>query len=433
MAKISVIGCEWVGLTVAAGMAHLGHDVVAYDTAGRTFAELQGDILANGEERTCAFIEKHAPTRRLRFAMGVQEAVADAEMHFVCDPVSISGDGGDDAALDQTIEEMLGVVADGSIIVLTSTVSVGTADRVRARLGAPWAPQKGVAVVSCPVFMRQSSAIADFLRPEQVVLGAEDPLAAQRVAALFGCVAERLLFMSNRSAETLALASGAFEALATSFVNSMAGLCEAIDADIDDVARALVGQLPAATTFRPGPGWGGERLTSEVAALTSLANQHGASTTLLDAVIESNRERIDHVSNAVLRQLGPLGVDAAGRRSATVAVWGLGRSSGNAGRRDSPAMAVVDRLLECGLDVQAFDPAVTGPLIERLDVTVHTHPYAAAAGADVLLILSDWESFADLDLAHAAECMARQRVVDARRILVADELGQTQPAVEVLR
>ncbi len=354
---------------------------------------------------------------RLRFVNDSAQAVAQARFHFMCLPTPQGVDGAANLdALDTAMEELGDVFPAGSVVILKSTVPVGTADEVRARLLRP-----EVAVVSCPEFLREGTAVHDFLHPDRIVIGATNDRAATDVAGLFAAIDTSVLTMSNRSAEAVKYSANAFLATKLSFINSIARICESVDADVLDVVAGMGADNRISAKFlQPGPGWGGSCFPKDVAALSHLARSAGAPAPLLDAVLVANDEQINHVTTRVMQALGPRPVDSRVRCEARIGVWGLTFKANTSDRRDSPALEIVRRLQAAGLTVQAFDPTVSEPITELPELVIAGDPYEAAAGCDVLVILTEWEEFALADLQKTAEVMRAPRMLDARNIFAAD-------------
>jgi UDPglucose 6-dehydrogenase len=269
-----------------------------------------------------------------------------------------------------------------------------------------------VYVVSNPEFLREGSAVADFLGPDRVVIGSDDQSAAIRVASLYIGVPAPLMVTDPASAETIKYASNAFLATKLSFVNAVAALCEAVGADVNDVVLGMGYDKRIGHEFlKPGPGWGGSCFPKDSRALLYIAHTAGYHFDLLDGVITVNDEQFSRVTDKIEAIVGG---SLAGR---TVAVWGLTFKANTDDRRDSPSLEIVARLLARGASVRAYDPTVDAPLDSHPDVTVVADPYAACDGADVLAVLTEWDEFKWLDLDKVAEAMAELRVVDGRNLL----------------
>jgi UDPglucose 6-dehydrogenase len=406
--SITVVGAGYVGLTTAACFAHLGHDVVCADVVPEKVERLQQGripILETGLEE---IVREGLRSGRLRFVLGAAGAVADAEFVYLCVPTPQGPDGSADLSyLEAAAREIAPHLAPESIVINKSTVPVGSTRLVEAAL-----ERSDVYVVSNPEFLREGSAVADFLGPDRVVIGSDDQSAAIRVASLYIGVPAPLMVTDPASAETIKYASNAFLATKLSFVNAVAALCEAVGADVNDVVLGMGYDKRIGHEFlKPGPGWGGSCFPKDSRALLYIAHTAGYHFDLLDGVITVNDEQFSRVTDKIEAIVGG---SLAGR---TVAVWGLTFKANTDDRRDSPSLEIVGRLLARGASVRAYDPTVDAPLDSHPDVTVVADPYAACDGADVLAVLTEWDEFKWLDLDKVAEAMAELRVVDGRNLL----------------
>jgi UDPglucose 6-dehydrogenase len=406
--SIAVVGAGYVGLTTAACFAHLGHDVVCADVVPEKVERLQQGripILETGLEE---IVREGLRSGRLRFVLGAAGAVADAEFVYLCVPTPQGPDGSADLSyLEAAAREVAPHLAPESIVINKSTVPVGSTRLVEAAL-----ERSDVYVVSNPEFLREGSAVADFLGPDRVVIGSDDQSAAIRVASLYIGVPAPLMVTDPASAETIKYASNAFLATKLSFVNAVAALCEAVGADVNDVVLGMGYDKRIGHEFlKPGPGWGGSCFPKDSRALLYIAHTAGYHFDLLDGVITVNDEQFSRVTDKIEAIVGG---SLAGR---TVAVWGLTFKANTDDRRDSPSLEIVGRLLARGASVRAYDPTVDAPLDSHPDVTVVADPYAACDGADVLAVLTEWDEFKWLDLDKVAEAMAELRVVDGRNLL----------------
>jgi len=296
------------------------------------------------------------------------------------------------------------LLASESIVVNKSTVPVGSTRIVQRALGRP-----DVLVVSNPEFLREGSAVHDFLHPGRIVIGADDQAAAIRVASLYLGVAAPLIVTDPPSAEIIKYASNAFLATKLSFVNAVAAVCESVGADVNDVVLGMGYDPRIGREFlRPGPGWGGSCLPKDTRALLRIADDAGYDFDLLQASIDVNEQQLDRVVDKVAAAAG------GSLEGLTVAAWGLTFKARTDDLRESPALAVIARLRARGALVQAYDPTVDGPLP---DVDVRQDAYAACEGATVLVVLTEWDELRWLDFDKVGSVMAHRHVVDARNLL----------------
>ncbi len=414
MASIAIIGTGYVGLTTGACFSHLGHDVVCADIDADKVRRLsQGEIpiVEKGLDR---LVDEGLRSGNLSFVVGAAEASKQAEFHYLCVPTPQGTDGAADLSyLEAAAAEIGPVIPDDSVVVNKSTVPVGSTRVVARVLG-----RSDVAVVSNPEFLREGTAVADFLQPDRVVIGSQDQEAAIRVAALYSRIAAPIMVTDPVSAETIKYASNAFLASKLSFVNAMATLCEAVGADVNDVVLGMGYDSRIGREFlRPGPGWGGSCFPKDTKALAKIAEDAGYNFRFLDEVLLINDEQFDRTAQKVIDSVESNLVDTH------VAALGLTFKAGTDDLRDSPAIEVLQRVRDAGIQVKAFDPAVLpgenrlATVQPGLDIEVVSDPYAAAEGAASLVILTEWDEFSWLDFDKLAEIMTGKNIVDARNLL----------------
>ncbi len=413
MSRVGVVGAGYVGLTTGACLAHLGHDVVVGDIDADKVRRLtKGDIDVL-EEGLPELVAEGLATRRLRFVVGAAPAATDAEFVFLCVPTPEGADGDADlSVVEAVVHELAPVLPAGAVLVNKSTMPVGSSGHVGRLLRASGAvPEVGVA--SNPEFLREGTAVRDFLSPSRVVIGADDPTVAVRVSDLYRDVQGPMLVTSPASAEMIKYASNAFLAAKVSFVNAIANLCEAVNADVREVTLGMGYDPRIGFEFlHPGPGWGGSCFPKDTAALVRTAARVGDDFPILAAIIDTNNDQRDRVVGKVRDAVGG---DLAGR---TVAVWGLTFKANTNDLRDSPAIDVARRLLGEGATVRGYDPAAgeaARSLLPELEVVAD--PYDACAEADVLCVLTEWDEFRWLDYERVAAVLPGRAIVDARNVL----------------
>jgi UDPglucose 6-dehydrogenase len=439
---IAVIGVGYVGLPTAATLAHLGHRVTCGDADPDKIALLRKGNVPIVEAHLEDLVREGQAAGRLNFVVGATSAVTDAEFVFLCVPTPQREDGSADLSFVESVaKEIAPHLAPGTIIVNKSTVPVGSTLVVERVLG-----RHDIIVVSNPEFLREGTAVADSLHPERLVVGAADQAAAARVGDLFAGTHAPLLITDAATAETIKYAANAFLATKLSFINAVAGLCEAVGADVRDVILGLGYDKRIGFEFlRPGPGWGGSCLPKDTRALVSIAEQAGYDFSFLRGAISTNEEQfarvVDKVKRAVARAapapvdaVTPTGGELAG---AVIAVWGLTFKAGTDDLRNSPSVEIVKRLVAEGATVQVFDPTVkipsgkpsapveelsrseAGDAIATLDDSVRAFPdaYAACEGATAVVVLTEWDEFRWLDFSRVRERLVAPVVVDARNLL----------------
>ena len=409
MATIAIIGTGYVGLTSGACLAHLGHDVVCADVDADKVAQLSAGEVRTVEAGLGDLVAEGQAAGRLRFTDDVADAVAGREVVILCVPTPHAPDGSVDLSAVETAATAIGPALEpGAVVVDKSTVPVGTTHLVAGLLD-----RDDVSVASNPEFLREGTAVADFLGPDRIVVGADDDRTREVVRSLYDGVDAPVVLTDPASAETIKYAANAFLVTKLSFANAIAAVCEAVGADIDDVVLGLgYDDRIGANHLRPGPGWGGSCFPKDSRALIHQAGQAGYDFRFLDSAIEVNRQQFDRMVDKVRRAVGG---DLAGR---TVAVWGLTFKAGTDDLRDSPALEVIDRLLAAGAAVRAHDPTVAAhrdPVPAAVDLVVD--PVAACVGADALVVLTEWPEYAAVDPAAAVAGLAGQAVVDTRNLL----------------
>jgi UDPglucose 6-dehydrogenase len=408
MARIAIIGTGYVGLTTGACFAHLGHDVICADVDVEKVDLLSAGGIPIVEDRLEQLVREGLDEGRLKFVVGAASAAADCEVAFLCVPTPQNPDGSADLSyIQDASRELAPVLPFEAILVNKSTVPVGSTRVVERVLERP-----DVSVVSNPEFLREGSAVKDFLHPDRIVIGSEDQSAAIKVLSLYLGISAPTVVTDPATAETIKYAANAFLATKLSFVNAIAAVCEGVGADVNDVILGLGYDSRIGSEFlRPGPGWGGSCFPKDTKALVRIAAQVGYDFRLLGGVIAVNQEQFVRVVDKVRRSVGG---DLSGR---TVAVWGLTFKAGTDDLRDSPALEIIGRLLEQGALVQAFDPTVTSADGLPSGTSVALSTTDACAGADVLVVLTEWDEFRWQDPVALAEGMNGRAVVDARNIL----------------
>lgn len=409
MTRLAIIGTGYVGLTTGACFAHLGHDVVCADIDPAKVDMLSRGEIPIVEHRLDELVEEGIRRGNLRFVLGAAAAVEDCEIAFLCVPTPQGEDGSADLSYVQNAAaEIAPVLPYEAIVVNKSTVPVGSTKVVERVLKRP-----DVRVVSNPEFLREGSAVDDFLKPDRVVVGCDDRSAAIAVGALYDKVRAQIIVTDPASAETIKYAANAFLATKLSFINAIAAICEGVGADVNDVVVGMGYDKRIGTEFlRPGPGWGGSCFPKDSRALLKIANEAGYQFDLLKGVITVNDEQFDRVADKIRTGAGGT------LEGKTVGVWGLTFKARTDDLRDSPSVSIVKRLLAAGATVRVFDPTVDAPRIGVPEgIVIASDPYDAVEGADVLAVLTEWDDFRWVDPAVVATRMRGRSVVDGRNLL----------------
>ena len=412
--SIAVVGAGYVGLTTAACLAHLGHEVVCADIDADRVARLRKGEVPILEDGLAALITEGLASKRLTFVVGAAAAARGADIVFLCVQTPQGVDGAADLSyVERVAQEIAPVLVPRAIVVNKSTVPVGSTRFVQRVLAESGTPTEHVTVASNPEFLREGQAVHDFLHPDRIVIGCEDPESAVRVSELYRGVHAPVLVTDPASAEMIKYASNAFLATKISFINAIANVCEAIDADVREVAIGMGYDARIGFQFlHPGPGFGGSCFPKDVAALLYTAREAGYDFQLLEGVVEVNLGQHDRIVDKVRA--------AAGRplEGAEIAIWGLTFKADTDDLRDSPSLVIARKLLAEGAIVRAYDPAAgeaAADLIPGLDV--RPDPYEASAGADVVALLTEWEELRWLDFERVKASMRGTAIVDARNLL----------------
>lgn len=410
--RLTVIGTGYVGLSTGVCMAHLGHTVVCVDIDAAKIERLRRGEATIVEHRLPELLREGIDSGRLSFSTDGAAAVADAEFVFMCVQTPQGDDGSADLRhLYAALDGLAPALRPGTVVINKSTVPVGTAREAQRRLG-----RTDIHVASNPEFLREGSAIDDFLEPDRVVVGCDDPAAGARVAELYRKLGAPTVVTDPATSETVKYASNAFLATKLSFVNDMAALCEALSANIDDVVIGMGLDRRIGKDFlRPGPGWGGSCFPKDSRALINIADGVGHDFGLMRSVVESNLRQFDRIAGRIESLLGrPLA-------GASIGVWGLTFKAGTDDLRDSPSLEIVSRLVAAGASITAYDPTVTGvsPSIPS-GVQIVGDAVSAARGAECLVVLTEWLEFAATDPVEVAAVVAQRRVFDGRNVLDAD-------------
>jgi UDPglucose 6-dehydrogenase len=401
---IGVVGVGWVGLVTAACFAELGHPVVARDILPEKVAALSRGETTIHEPGLDELLARNA--ERLTFTTEMDELLDAARLLFVCvdTPPTYSGDA-DLGRVMSVVDELRG---DSShALVMKSTVPVGTGRKVQRELS-----ETGYA--SCPEFLKEGSAIADFMNPDRVVIGADagNEWVADLVEEIYAPLGGEHVRTDVASAEMIKLASNTFLATKISFINEIANVCEEVGADVSEVARGMgLDDRIGPKFLRAGVGFGGSCFGKDVSALRKLAANTGYHFQLLNAVVEVNELQKRRVVNKLKEHLGPL----VGRR---VALLGLSFKPDTDDMRDAASLVLAARLEGEGVDVVAYDPVAEERASELLPaVEMSPSPMAALDGADAAVLVTEWPEFAELDWSEAASRMARPLLVDGRNFL----------------
>ena len=420
--KITMTGTGYVGLVTGACLAEVGNDVLCLDVDRDKIELLNRGGVPIHEPGLPEMIRRNVAAQRLHFTTDVEAAVRHGTMQFIAVGTPPDEDGSADMTHVIAAARVIGErMTDYKVVVDKSTVPVGTADRVRETIAAELVrrgAQVPFAVVSNPEFLKEGAAIDDFMRPDRVVIGADDERAIMLLRAVYAPFQrnhERLLVMDVRSAELTKYAANAMLATRISFMNELANLAEALGADIEDVRRGIGADPRIGYHFLyPGAGYGGSCFPKDVRALQFTARQHEQPLRILAAVEAVNEAQ---KSRLVEKVTGRLGADLAGRR---IAVWGLAFKPNTDDMREAPARTIVPALVERGAAVAAYDPVAMNEARRAFaglpGVSFAASPLDAVDGADALVVITEWQEFRSPDFAEVRQRLRQPLVFDGRNL-----------------
>jgi len=406
-----VVGAGYVGLTTAACLADLGNDVSVVDIDHEKVRALRRHRIPFYEPGLREVVERNARAGRLRFTTSYSEAIPGAEFAFIAVATPEGDHGEADLSYVQRAAACIAESLDGPLVVVNkSTVPIGTGDVVSEVIDQHGA-QFPVEVVSNPEFLREGSALRDFMSPDRVVIGAHHREAAEQVAKLYEPLAAPTLIYNLYTAEMVKYASNAFLAARISFINEISRICERVDADAKLVAEGMGLDKRIGSQFlEAGIGYGGSCFPKDVKALAAMAEQYDYHPELLNAVMDINRDQRMLAVEKLRECLGSL-------RGQVVALLGLAFKPNTDDMRQAPSLDIARALLKRGAVVRGYDPAANDrarTILPELDYRANA--YSAARGADALIVVTEWNEFRQLDLMRLKRAMRRAVVVDGRNI-----------------
>ena len=410
-ARIAVFGAGYAGLVTGACFAELGHTVAVRDIVPAKISVLNAGDMPIFEPGLEELIERNR--ERLRFTLDAAEALEGAQFVFICvdTPPTYAGDA--DLSRVWTVIEELPATSDRMILVMKSTVPVGTGETVRANLDARGMDATGY--VANPEFLAEGTAVRDFLEPDRIVVGAFDESDAEAVEQLHAGVDAPIVRTDVASAEMVKLASNAFLGTRISFINEIANVCELVGADVNDVARGMGLDSRIGTRYlKPGIGFGGSCFPKDISFLKLLAGNSGYHFQLLNSVIEVNELQKRRVIGKLQKHLGSL-------RGSCIALLGLAFKAHTDDLREAPSIVLASRLLAEGADVRAWDPVADASQVLK-GVSVVSSIDEAVAGADAAVIVTEWDELRMLASPETLAAMRRPLIIDGRNLLDPDEV-----------
>ena len=419
--RVAMIGTGYVGLVSGACFADFGHDVVCVDKDAEKIARLEAGVMPIYEPGLDLLVASNVKAGRLSFATDAAAAVSTADAVFIAvGTPSRRGDGHADLSYVYAVAEEIAGLVDGFTVVVTkSTVPVGTGDEIEAIIKTR-RPDADVAVVSNPEFLREGAAINDFKRPDRVVVGIEDERARAVMSELYRPLnlnETPILFTGRRTSELIKYAANAFLAMKITFINEVADLCEALGADVQQVARGIGLDNRIGSKFlHAGPGYGGSCFPKDTLALVRTAADAGHPIRLVETTVEVNAARKKAMADKVIKAMGG---DVSGK---TIGVLGLTFKPNTDDMRDAPSLDIIPALIAKGAKVRAFDPEGHEARALLPEVELMGGPYEVAEDADALVILTEWDQFRALDLDRVKGLMRGDALIDLRNIYRPAEL-----------
>lgn len=405
MANIGVIGTGYVGLTTAVCFAELGHKVIGFDIDVSKIEVLSSGKSTIYEEGMSELIVKNLANNNLTFKGNI-EAITNCEFIFLCVPTPQDADGSADLSyVIKASKDLSPLLKKDAVLITKSTVPVNAWKDVVKALD-----RSDVAVVSNPEFLREGSAIVDFFNPDRIVVGCTSSQKAKQVSDLYKQPDIQTIITDNSSAELIKYASNSFLAIKLSYVNEIAALCESVGANAKDVLFGMGQDSRIGSRFlEPGPGWGGSCFPKDVRALRVTAEDNAINMSLLSAALDSNEKTHRRIVDKVEKELGN---SLIGK---TICIWGLAFKANTDDYRESPSIAVIERLIGRGASVVAFDPVITN--VDNKKIKIAKSIEESCKSADAILVLTEWEQFKSVNPDSVKDLVKNKVVIDSRNIL----------------
>lgn len=420
--RITMIGSGYVGLVSGACFADFGHRVICVDKDENKIEALKKGVMPIYEPGLDELVARNVRERRLSFSTDVQAAVKDSEVLFLAvGTPARRGDGHADLTyVFQAAKEVAEAVEEFTVLVTKSTVPVGTGDEIEKIVRAA-NPKAEIAVVSNPEFLREGAAIADFKRPDRIVIGTDQARAREMMIEVYRPLylnAAPILVTGRRTAELIKYAANAFLATKISFINEIADLCEAVGANVQEVARGIgLDNRIGGKFLHAGPGYGGSCFPKDTLALVKTAQDANSPVTIVEAVVSVNESRKKKLVKRVEQALG------GSVKGKTIAVLGLTFKPNTDDMRDAPSLALLPALQQAGAKVRAHDPEgmeQAKPLLPGTEFCAD--PYEAIKAADALVLLTEWDAYRALDLEEVKKNLKSPVVIDLRNVYRPDEM-----------
>lgn len=423
MEKIAMIGVGYVGLVSGTGLADFGNEVICADIDAEKIEKLKNDILPIYEPGLLELVQNNVEKGRLSFTTDLELAIKDSRVIFSAVPTPSAENGEVDLSYVFAVVDKLADVIDSyKIIVTKSTVAVGAGDKIRDRLLAKGISEDMFDIVSNPEFLREGSAVGDFMRPDRIVLGTSSEKALEIMKGIYKSlylIETPIVATDVRTAEMIKYASNAFLATKISFINEVANICEKVGANVQTVAKAmgLDGRI-SPKFLHAGPGYGGSCFPKDTLAFTKIAEQVGLEATIVEAVIAVNQRQKMRVVEKLLKFLPKL-------KGKTIGLLGLAFKPNTDDVRDAPALLVIEEILKRGGHIKAYDPEAMNEMRKHFpQITYVAASDDAVKDVDALIILTEWNEFRNMDLNYIKTAMKKPILIDARNIYEPDLMIQ---------
>lgn len=427
--NIAIIGTGYVGLPTGVGLAELGHNVTCIDREESKIQALNNGKITLYEDGLEDLFHKNVKEKRLKFTTSMKEAVEEADVVMIAvgtppHPVTKEADM---KYIHAAATELAPYLKTYTVIATKSTVPVGTGDDIESLISKK-NPQAEFDVVSLPEFLREGFAVYDFFNPDRIIVGTNNDRARVVIEKMYEKFKNKIVFVSRRSSETIKYASNSFLAIKVHFINEMADFCEKTGADILEVAKGMGLDTRIGNRFlNPGPGYGGSCFPKDTLAMSFMARQNEVNLSLVNAAIKGNDDRKEKIALRILEKIKD-------DKNAKIAILGLAFKDGTDDCRESPAIEIILKLLEKNLNITAYDPKAMDIAKEILKdkISYAKNMYECVENADILVILTEWKEFKELDLKQAKKLMKGKNILDFRNLLDKNEaisLGFTYKGV----
>jgi len=413
--KLSVIGCGYVGLVSGVCFADAGHDVICIDNNPEKINSLQNNKVPIYEPGLEELLLKNS----INFTLNIGKEIENSDIILIAvgTPTSDSGEA-DLSQIFQCAEEIGNFINPGTLVIVKSTVPVGTCDEIE-KIIQENSTHSDFTVVSNPEFLREGNAISDFVNPDRIVVGLKDNNKKDIILDLYSKIIskDKILFTTRRSSELIKYASNSMLAMRIIFINEIADLCEKIGADVTDIAKGMgLDQRIGPHFLEPGPGFGGSCFPKDARALIESGKKFNAPQSLLESVIEGNEKRKKNISKKVLEKLDT-------KVEKEVGILGVTFKAETDDIREAPSLIVIPDLIKEGLNLSVYDPEGISEASKLIDnVAWKKSAYEVAENSNCIIILTDWQEFKDLDLEKLRNLMKRPLIYDFRNIFDPDSM-----------